>query len=285
MTVPRVSIVIPAYRSASFIRETIESVLAQTWTDYELVIADHSSDDDTQAIMEEFADAPRVRLLPPTPRGGGAQANWNRVSEAAEGEYLKLLPADDLLEPEALARQVEALDRYPSAVLVASHRAMIDADGRVLMPRRGLPSSLLGLNPGAEAVRTTVRSGTNVFGEPGAVLLRRAALAEAGWWDGRSGYAIDVQTYANVLRHGDMVGIDAVLSSFRISDQQWSVRLANSQASEMAQVFEGFRDAFPATVTGADVRRGAAMAWAQAMARRGIYTMLGLRQRLRALRG
>lgn len=285
MTVPRVSIVIPAYRSASFIRETIESVLAQTWTDYELVIADHSSDDDTQAVMEEFADAPRVRLLPPTPRGGGAQANWNRVSEAAEGEYLKLLPADDLLEPEALARQVEALDRYPSAVLVASHRAMIDADGRVLMPRRGLPSSLLGLNPGAEAVRTTVRSGTNVFGEPGAVLLRRAALAEAGWWDGRSGYAIDVQTYANVLRHGDMVGIDAVLSSFRISDQQWSVRLANSQASEMAQVFEGFRDAFPATVTGADVRRGAAMAWAQAMARRGIYTMLGLRQRLRALRG
>ena len=278
---PRVSVVMPAYRSAPFVDETIRSVLAQTYADYEVVIADHSSDDGTQAVLDTFADEPRVRLLSPTPAGGGAEANWNRVSEAATGEYLKLLPADDLLRPNALEQQVLALDRHPSAVLAASSRSMITETGAVLLAERGLPGSLIGLHPGAMAIRTTVRSGTNVFGEPGAVLLRRAALEKAGWWDGRSGYAIDVQTYVNVLRFGDSVGIDAVLSSFRISAQQWSVRLAGSQATEMAGVFEGIREAHPDAVSAADVRLGSAKAWAQALGRRGVYTALNLTSRWR----
>ena len=278
---PRVSVVIPAYRSAPFVAETIRSVLAQTYTDYEVVIADHSSDDGTQDVLNTFADEPRVRLLSPTPAGGGAEANWNRVSQAATGEYLKLLPADDLLRPNALEQQVLALDRHPSAVLAASNRSMITDTGAVLLAERGLPGSLIGLHPGSMAIRTTVRSGTNVFGEPGAVLLRRAALEKAGWWDGRSGYAIDVQTYVNVLRFGDSIGIDAVLSSFRISAQQWSVRLAGSQATEMAGVFEGIRQAHPDAVSAADVRLGSAKAWAQALGRRGVYTALNLTSRWR----
>ena len=280
---PRVSVVVPAFRSADFVVDTIKSVLAQTYTDFELVLADHSSDDDTQAVLERFGDTPRVRVLSPTPPGGGAEANWNRASRAATGEFLKLLPADDLLRPDALERQVDALERHPSAVLVASRRRLIDATGRTLLAKRGLPGSLLGLHTGAEAIRVTVRAGTNVFGEPGAVLLRRDALARAGWWDGRSGYAIDLQTYANVLAHGDMVGIDHALSSFRISGQQWSVRLASSQAAEMAAVFERLGAQFGATVSPSDVRLGSRRAWVQSLARRGVYLALGLSRR--SLRG
>lgn len=278
---PRVSVVIPAYRNADFVAETIESVLAQTFDDYELVMADHSSDDGTQTILERYASDPHVRLLDPTPAGGGAQRNWNRVSEAASGEYLKLLPADDLLAPRALAVQVAALDAHPDAVLAASNRAMITDTGAVLIANRGLPASLVGAHDAATAVRTTVRAGTNVFGEPGAVLLRRSALERAGWWDGRSGYAIDVQSYVNTLAYGGMVGIDEVLSSFRISAQQWSVRLASSQASEMAEVFRGFRAAHPTWVSATDVRLGSAKAWASAMGRRAVYIALDLIRRVR----
>ena len=104
-TVPRVSVVIPAFENAPYIRATVTSVLAQTYPDFELVVADHSSSDGTWEILQEFAADPRVRLLR-TPAGGGADRNWNRVTEAARGELVKLVCGDDLLAPEALATQV-----------------------------------------------------------------------------------------------------------------------------------------------------------------------------------
>jgi glycosyltransferase involved in cell wall biosynthesis len=96
----RVSVVIPAYNNADYIRETIESVLAQTYQDIELIISDHTSRDDTWDIIEEFASDPRVTLMK-TAAGGGAVRNWNAVSKAASGEFIKLVCGDDLLHPDA----------------------------------------------------------------------------------------------------------------------------------------------------------------------------------------
>ncbi len=93
---PRVSIVIPAYNNADYLAETVDSVLAQTFTDFEVVIADHSSTDGTWDVMQRYADEPRVRLLR-TEAGGGALRNWNRVSQEAGGELIKLVCGDDLL--------------------------------------------------------------------------------------------------------------------------------------------------------------------------------------------
>ncbi|OUD80777.1 Hyaluronan synthase [Clavibacter michiganensis subsp. michiganensis] len=70
---PRVSIVIPAYNNADYLAETVDSVLAQTFTDFEVVIADHSSTDGTWDVMQRYADEPRVRLLR-TEAGGGPSA-------------------------------------------------------------------------------------------------------------------------------------------------------------------------------------------------------------------
>ena len=82
--VPRVSVVVPAFENASYIRATVASVLAQTYPDFELVVADHSSSDGTWEILQEFAGDPRVRLLR-TPAGGGAVRNWNRVTAGGPG--------------------------------------------------------------------------------------------------------------------------------------------------------------------------------------------------------
>ena len=146
-----VSIVVPTYNNVDFVEETIESILAQTYADFELVIADHSSTDGTWEKIQRFADEPRVTLLR-TPAGGGAPANWTRVTEAATGDYLKLVCGDDLLEPTCLEQQVAVLDTHPSVVLTSCRRTLVDARGEQFTSARGL-AGLAGRCPGSRPRR------------------------------------------------------------------------------------------------------------------------------------
>lgn len=271
-----VSVVVPAYRNADYIAATIDSVLAQTDPDFELIVADHTSPDATREIAASYDD-PRITVVD-TPAGGGAPRNWNRVSQLATGEYVKLVCGDDLLHPEAIAVQREALDRHPSAVMASSQRDLVDARGETFLRARGL-ANLRGLVPGADAVRATVRSGTNIFGEPACTMIRRSALEETGWWDGTKAYYIDAGTYARVLTRGDLVAVPRSLASFRVSASQWSVRLMKEQQQQAAEFHAEARDLFPGTITASDVRRGDLMAHLVAWQRRAAYTVLGKRMR------
>ena len=98
---PRVSVVVPSYNNASFIEATMDSILAQTFEDFELVVADHSSADGTWERLQRYRTDPRVRLLR-TETGGGAPRNWERVTAAARGELLKLVCGDDIIYPDCL---------------------------------------------------------------------------------------------------------------------------------------------------------------------------------------
>ncbi len=143
---PRVSVVVPAYNNARFIEQTVESILEQTFGDFELILSDHSSTDGTWDLLRRFSDDPRVRLMR-VPTGGGAQANWTAVTDRAAGELLKLVCGDDLLYPTALAEQVAAFDAHPGAVLVACRRDIVDEAGVPVIRGRGL-QGLSGLVPG-----------------------------------------------------------------------------------------------------------------------------------------
>lgn len=277
MAEPLVSIVIPAYNNEQYIAETLRSALSQDYAHYEVVVADHSSIDATAEIIAGFAGDPRLRILTPTPEGGGALANWNRVSQAAKGEYLKLVCGDDLIEPDALTLQVQALLDHPSAVLVSSQRRLIDADGKVFLRRRGL-QGLEGLTKGEDAVRATVRAGTNVFGEPACSLIRRKTLEDVGWWDNTHPYLIDEATLVAICGRGDVVALKSVLASFRVSGGQWSFRLAASQ-SEQVRGFHRqllMKGEFP--LRRSDVLIGDARAIVTAYARKLAY--LRLRNRM-----
>ena len=281
---PRVSVVVPAYNSVRFVRATIDSVLAQTFADFELLISDHSSTDGTWAVLQEFADDPRVRLSQ-LPSGGGAAANWNAVSALATGEYLKLVCSDDLIYPTCVQRQVAALDEFPRAVMATSTRDIVDAAGTPVINARGLPG-MRGLIPGREALRRTVRAGSNVFGEPACALFRRAALADAGFWDASYRYLIDEASYARVLLGSgssegagvDLVAIRDPLAGFRVSDQQWSVQLARSQADEARAFHHQLAQQQPGLLSAADLRLGDTRAWVNALGRRATY--LALRRRM-----
>jgi glycosyltransferase involved in cell wall biosynthesis len=275
---PRLSVVIPAFNNEAFIEDAVRSVLDQQDADFELVVADHSSADATLERLEPFASDPRVRLLS-TPAGGGAEANWRRVSEAASGEYLKLLPGDDLLYPGALAAHIEALEAHPGVVLVSSPRDILDARGAVTIKNRGLQGVPRRVQPGVEVIRQTVRRGTNVFGEPGCVTMRRAELEAAGGWDARIPYLIDQLSYSKVLLRGDYLPVDRTLAGFRVNQGQWSVALVNEQASQAKAYNLWCRTQAPDTISASDVWIGNRRAEFMALARRAYYTLNSRRLR------
>ena len=265
----------PAYNNASFIESTMRSILAQTHSDLEIIVADHGSTDDTLERLQQFASDSRVSILH-TEAGGGAVRNWNRVSEAATGEYIKLVCGDDIIAPTMIERQLALFD--PAVSLVASSRSIVDADEKTIIRNRGL-SGLDGKHTGAEATRATVRSGTNLFGEPACVMMRRDALVAAGFWSPTETYLIDEATYVSVLEHGDFVGLREPLASFRVNGEQWSVRLAKEQASQAINFHNRLKVQRPGLLSSTDVALGNARAHLNSLARRALYVVLGRRMR------
>lgn len=272
---PAVSVVIPAYNNGAYIARTVHSVLRQSFTDFELVISDHASSDDTWQVLQGFADEPRVRLTRIGP-GGGAPRNWAAVTAQARGEFVKLVCGDDLLHPDALTRQVQALRRHPQASMVACTRDLIDHDDRRLIRARGL-GRLRGLVPGTEAIRATILAGANLFGEPNCVTFRSDALAAAGGWQSEHPFVIDEATYARVLEVGPLVAQPEVLAAFRLSRTQWSVRLVNEQARQVVHWHHAVAARQPGLLNRAELALADARAWQTALMRRAAYLVFDRR--------
>lgn len=225
-----VSVCIPTYRGATHIRAAVDSVLAQTFTDFELLIVDDNSPDDTFAIASSYRDA-RVRCLS-NPRNLGPQDNWNRCLAEAKGRYFKLLPQDDVLAPSCLQREVEVLetDERQQIALVFCARTIVDARSRPVLVRR--PFGRKGRRLTADAIfRRCLRRGTNVIGEPGGVLFRRALVDTVGPFDAAFGYVVDLDYWLRLLAHGDGYYIPEALVSFRVSRGAWSVAIGADQAA------------------------------------------------------
>lgn len=281
---PRVSVVIPTFENEHYIRATMESVLAQTFEDFELVVADHGSTDHTWEILQDFAHDPRVRLLT-TPTGGGAERNWNRVTVEARGDLVKLVCGDDLLAPDSLTRQVAAFDaQADGVVMVASARDIVDSSGVPVIREHGL-GGLTGRVPGREAIRRSVVKGANIFGEPCCVLVRRSTLEAVGGWHGDPGFMIDQATYCRVLLHGDLATTTGSLAAFRISSTQWSVALARQQAQSAAEMHRQIAELVPGLLSPRDLRFGNTRATMRAFQRRLVYLYLGRRMQAPAPSG
>jgi GT2 family glycosyltransferase len=127
---PTVSVLIPTYNRAALLKQAIDSVLAQTFGDFELIISDNASTDDTQAIVKSYSDN-RI-IYSRNPRNIGWHGNMKQCLARARGEYLTFLPDDDLMMPDNLERKVDVLRRYPRVGLVHSRFHMIDGEGHVI---------------------------------------------------------------------------------------------------------------------------------------------------------
>jgi glycosyltransferase involved in cell wall biosynthesis len=233
---PLVSVCIPAYKAERFIAATIESVLAQTTDDWELVLVDDASPDATFEVATRYAGDRRIRLER-NAANLGPVGNWNYVVARARGRYVKVLCSDDLLYPSCLAQQAATLTAHPRAGMVAARRDIIDADGRVVLRDRGL-AGLRGAVTGRRALERMVAIGTTPFGEPSVVLFRAEALREAGPF--RDDYAtlVDVDRYAEVLRRWDCVAVDETLAAFRMTRGSWSDRSHRVQGRNLRRLLD-----------------------------------------------
>ncbi|MBX3324391.1 MAG: glycosyltransferase [Nitrospira sp.] len=131
---PKVSIGLPVYNGERYLAETIDSILAQTYTDFELIISDNCSTDGSREICRHYVERDsRVRFFPSDVNKGWA-GNYRRVFELARGPYFRWAPSDDVFAPESVAACVEVLDAHPDAVLCYPKTILIDGTGSIIEP-------------------------------------------------------------------------------------------------------------------------------------------------------
>lgn len=172
-TAPRVSVILPAYNREALVARAIDSVLAQTYGDYELIIVDDASKDGTRAVLEHYRSHPKVRLILSDVNRGGSGAR-NLGIEAATGELIAFQDSDDVWLPHKLAVQVAALDANPQAGLCYCGSLFSSPERTYYIPEPVF--ARLEGDMSAEILRRNTTS-TQVL------VMRRAVLDKAGYFD------------------------------------------------------------------------------------------------------
>ena len=130
---PQVSIITPCYNASRFISQTIDSVLTQTFTDWEMIIVDDGSKDDSSDIVEKYVKKDsRIRLIQ-QPNGGSANARNHGIREAT-GRYIALLDADDLWLPQFLEKQIEFMKEKNAICVYSSYKRIDENSNEILKP-------------------------------------------------------------------------------------------------------------------------------------------------------
>lgn len=130
---PQVSIITPCYNASRFISQTIDSVLSQTFTDWEMIIVDDGSKDDSSDIVEKYVKKDsRIRLIQ-QPNGGSANARNHGIREAT-GRYIALLDADDLWLPQFLEKQIEFMKEKKAICVYSSYKRIDENSNEILKP-------------------------------------------------------------------------------------------------------------------------------------------------------
>lgn len=199
---PRISVILPCYNAEAFVADALESLLAQTYRNFEVLALDDGSTDGTLAILQAFAACdPRVQAIACAHRG--LVATLNDGLERARGEYIARLDADDIALPGRFARQVAYLDAHPGCVLVGSRAERIDSEGEPISRTERLPLD-------AAAVAATLRRGRMAALHP-AVMARKSAMLAAGGYYAKEFGAEDTGLWRRMLDHGEIVNLPDVL--------------------------------------------------------------------------
>ncbi|RYE58650.1 MAG: glycosyltransferase [Sphingobacteriales bacterium] len=221
---PKVSVLIPTYNYARYLEEAIESVLNQTFTDFELIIIDDQSKDNTDEVVQKYLRDPRVSYQK-NPVNLGLVGNFNRALELANGEYIKFLLADDKLEKTILSKFVAVLDTYPGVSLVT---CISGTFGDVVQTRE-IP--LNGLQPGKSVIMESLNHGKgNWIGEPSVVMFRKSSLPQ-GRFNPEYICLVDLDMWLRLLTTGDCYIVPETLAYFR--KHGW-------QASDKSQIRNWF---------------------------------------------
>jgi glycosyltransferase involved in cell wall biosynthesis len=215
--VPRVTAAITTYNRAGFVAAAVESALAQTYADYEVLLVDDGSTDGTEDALRKYKRRVRYHRQ----ENHGRAAARNTALDLASGDYIAFLDSDDLWLPDKLARQVEILDNHPSADLVHGHVEMID-DTDAALPRETAAHR--------KAFDRAHRHGATYEGYAldcvcltSTVMFRATTLKRLGGYDTRFDALEDLDLYLRLLLgSGAEVVEGAPLARYRLHAEQTS---------------------------------------------------------------
>lgn len=222
---PLVCICVPTYNAASTVRETLESILNQTYPNLIVHISDNASADDTLEIIQSMAD-PRVVIHRHAENVGG-EGNFNRCIQIAEGKYTAIFHADDIYEPGMVTKQVAFLEANPEAGAVFTEASTIDGMGSKIGELR-LPKGIAssgGLYNFATMLKAVLRH-YNFFICPSVVVRTQVYQQEIKSWRGdifKSSADLDV--WLRILQRHPVGYLPELLMRYRICDNQFSARV------------------------------------------------------------
>lgn len=218
---PSISVIIPAYNSEKTIRETIESVLQQTFSDFELIVIDDGSQDSTLEIISSMQDS-RMKVFS-YPNAGGAVSR-NRGFSYSSGEFIAFLDSDDLWTPDKLESQLKALQENPQAAVAYSWMDCIDESGKFFRPgshrtETGDIFAKLFLIP-------FVESGSNP-------LIRRQAFIEVGGFDESLSASQDYDLYLRLAAQYHFVAVPSTQVFYRLSSNSMTTNLRRHEVTSL----------------------------------------------------
>lgn len=200
---PGVTVLLPVYNGEAYLREAVDSVLRQTYPDFELLVIDDGSTDGTPDILRSYED-PRLRVVRNEVNQGLART-LNRGLQLARGEYVARQDADDVWEPELLAVQVAFLDRNPDIAMVGCAFREIDQHGTPGRTRT-LPCSPDEIHWDLHFHNTFIHSG---------VTIRREVLLRAGGYNENCAYGEDYELWLRLARTHRLANLKTVLARVR----------------------------------------------------------------------
>lgn len=210
---PLVSVLVSSFNEEKYIGECIASIKNQTYKNIELIVIDDASTDRTPQILKSMLSGGDVLVLNETNLKHAVC--FNKLLEMAQGRYIKVVMADDVLMPESIERSVAILECEPTVSLVAHGRRIIDHKSRklfdVTISRRPFKMN------GRKMFLKCLASGTNIIGEPNACMFRRSGIQSKNFWDLSIIGAGELALWQKVLECGDFYYDPTPLCGFRVS--------------------------------------------------------------------
>jgi len=208
---PLVSVVTPVYNGEKYLAQCIESVVAQTYENWEYVIVNNCSTDGSLEIIQRYAGQdPRIRICNNDEFLSQMQ-NWNRAMRqiSPASKYCKVVHADDWLFPDCLSQMVALAEAHPSVGIVSAYR--LD-ENRVNLDGLPYPSTV---TPGREIGRAVLRGGLHLFGSPTSLLVRSDLVREREKFYDESAVGADTQVCFDLLHRSDFGFVHQVLTYTR----------------------------------------------------------------------
>jgi glycosyltransferase involved in cell wall biosynthesis len=211
---PLVSVVTPFYNTADYLRECVESVLAQTYRRFEYILVDNQSTDGSEAIAAEYAGKDsRVRVIR-NPEFVDQIPNYNGALRhvAPEARYVKMVQADDCIFPECLERMVAVAESHPTAAIISSYFLM---GSKICGSGIDWPTECV---PGRTASRLQLLEERFLFGSPTTLLYRADIVAKRDPFYPETSLHDDTELCYDVLAEGDLGFVHQVLSFTRVGN-------------------------------------------------------------------